>query len=207
MPWQGAGCHDLLQSAARRPDRRCPGRAGKDAKATAQKAAKAVKKGAWKKERKPRYTVTFHRPKTLKHARAPKYPKQRRAPDAAGLTRREAALSVDCCPVARDACERAGAAAAARRAAGAGRALAGAAQGEAARGQRSSLHAAGLGCPSSTSGMLLRQALAGRAGPIYKYPCQPARAPSRAIVAVGAGGIELGLVAVGDRRRRPRAAP
>jgi hypothetical protein len=47
-----------------------------------------VKKGVWKKERKPRYTVTFHRPKTLKHARAPKYPKQRRAP---GLTWQEAA--------------------------------------------------------------------------------------------------------------------
>ena len=136
MPWQGAGCHDLLQSAARRPDRRCPGRAGKDAKATAQKAAKAVKKGVWKKERKPRYTVTFHRPKTLKHARAPKYPKQRRAPDAAGLPVAGGRPLCGLLPAARGACERAGAVAAARRAAGAGRALAGAAQGEAARGPR-----------------------------------------------------------------------
>jgi Ribosomal protein L23, N-terminal domain len=49
--------------------------AGKDAKA--QKALKAVKKGVWKKERKPRYSVVFHRPKTLKHTRDPKYPSRR----------------------------------------------------------------------------------------------------------------------------------
>ncbi|KAK9835137.1 hypothetical protein WJX81_000591 [Elliptochloris bilobata] len=49
---------------------------GKDAKATAQKAAKAVKKGVWKKQRKSRFSVTFHRPTTLKKTRHPKYPKQ-----------------------------------------------------------------------------------------------------------------------------------
>ena len=53
--------------------------AGKDAKATAQKAAKAVKKGVHKKQRKPRFSVTFHRPKTFKKAREPKYPRQRYA--------------------------------------------------------------------------------------------------------------------------------
>eukprot|EP00798_Chlamydomonas_sp_ICE-L_P017657 gene17657-24004_t len=46
-----------------------------DAKATAAKAAKAVKKGSFKKERKPRFSVVFHRPKTLKRSRDPKYPR------------------------------------------------------------------------------------------------------------------------------------
>jgi large subunit ribosomal protein L23Ae len=45
-----------------------------DAKAKAAQAAKAVKKGTYtKKARKPRYSVVFHRPKTLKRARNPKY--------------------------------------------------------------------------------------------------------------------------------------
>eukprot|EP00798_Chlamydomonas_sp_ICE-L_P019128 gene19128-25735_t len=46
-----------------------------DAKVTAAKAAKAVKKGFFKKERKPRFSVVFHRPKTLKRSRDPKYPR------------------------------------------------------------------------------------------------------------------------------------
>ena len=48
-----------------------------DPKAKAQKALKAVKKSTFKKERKPRYSVVFHRPKTLKHSRDPKYPRRR----------------------------------------------------------------------------------------------------------------------------------
>lgn len=51
--------------------------AGKDSKAQAQKALKATKKGTWKKHRKPRFNVTFHRPKTRKHDREPKYPRSR----------------------------------------------------------------------------------------------------------------------------------
>jgi hypothetical protein len=51
--------------------------AGKDAKATASKAAKAVKKNIKKKTLKPRYSVVFHRPKTLKRTRDPKYTKKR----------------------------------------------------------------------------------------------------------------------------------
>ena len=48
--------------------------AGKqDAKAQATKAAKAVKKGSFKRTRKPRYSVVFHKPKTLKRDRNPKY--------------------------------------------------------------------------------------------------------------------------------------
>ncbi len=47
------------------------------AKAKAQRAAKQVKKSTWKKQRKPRFSVVFHRPKTLKHARDPKYPRIR----------------------------------------------------------------------------------------------------------------------------------
>ena len=48
--------------------------AGKpDAKAQASKAAKAVKKGTFKRTRKPRYSVVFHRPSTLKRTRDPKY--------------------------------------------------------------------------------------------------------------------------------------
>eukprot|EP00775_Hariotina_reticulata_P005794 gene5794-6034_t len=50
---------------------------GKDAKATAAKAAKAVKKNTWKKSLKPRYSVVFHRPKTMKRTRDPKYTKKR----------------------------------------------------------------------------------------------------------------------------------
>lgn len=51
--------------------------AGNDAKAKAAKAAKAVKKSVIKKYRKPRYSTTFHRPKTLKRTRDPKYARQR----------------------------------------------------------------------------------------------------------------------------------
>ncbi|EFJ09823.1 hypothetical protein SELMODRAFT_271663 [Selaginella moellendorffii] len=49
---------------------------GKDAKSKAAKAAKAVKNPAPKiRRRRVRTSVTFHRPKTLKQARAPKYPR------------------------------------------------------------------------------------------------------------------------------------
>ncbi len=54
--------------------------AGKDSKSQAQKALKATKKGTWKKERKPRFSVVFHKPKTLKHPREPKYPRTRSSP-------------------------------------------------------------------------------------------------------------------------------
>jgi hypothetical protein len=50
---------------------------GKEAKAKADKAAKAVKKNTFKRQRKPRFSVVFHRPKTLKKAREPKYPRLR----------------------------------------------------------------------------------------------------------------------------------
>jgi hypothetical protein len=50
---------------------------GKDSKAKAQAAAKAVKKGTFKKERKVRKSVIFHRPKTLKRERNPKFPRVR----------------------------------------------------------------------------------------------------------------------------------
>ena len=48
-----------------------------DPKAQALKAAKAVKSGATfkKKTKKIRTSVTFHRPRTLKKARNPKYPR------------------------------------------------------------------------------------------------------------------------------------
>jgi hypothetical protein len=64
--------------------------AGKvDATAKAAKAAKAVKKGGFKRTRKPRYSVVFHRPKTLQHSRVPKYPRTRcETPTARGVQRR-----------------------------------------------------------------------------------------------------------------------
>lgn len=46
-------------------------------KEKARKAAKAVKKSQWKKALKPRYSVVFHRPKTLKRTRNPKVPRVR----------------------------------------------------------------------------------------------------------------------------------
>lgn len=46
-------------------------------KGKAAKAAKAVKKSQWKKARKPRYSVIFHRPKTLVRTRDPKVPRVR----------------------------------------------------------------------------------------------------------------------------------
>uniref|UniRef100_A0A6U1HLU8 Large ribosomal subunit protein uL23c n=1 Tax=Tetraselmis chuii TaxID=63592 RepID=A0A6U1HLU8_9CHLO len=45
-------------------------------KAKAAKAAKAVKAGTAKKTRKPRYSVVFHRPKTLQKTRDAKYPRK-----------------------------------------------------------------------------------------------------------------------------------
>jgi large subunit ribosomal protein L23Ae len=50
---------------------------GKDAKATAAAAAKAAKKNTWKKHRKMRTSVVFHRPKTLQRKRTPKYVRNR----------------------------------------------------------------------------------------------------------------------------------
>jgi hypothetical protein len=50
---------------------------GKETKSKALAAAKAVKKGAFKKERKKRKSVIFHRPKTLKRPRNPKFPRIR----------------------------------------------------------------------------------------------------------------------------------
>ncbi|KAJ6745935.1 60S RIBOSOMAL PROTEIN L23A [Salix koriyanagi] len=49
----------------------------KDAKTQAQKTAKALKSGApaFKKTKKIRTKVTFHRPRTLKKERNPKYPR------------------------------------------------------------------------------------------------------------------------------------
>eukprot|EP01026_Neomeris_dumetosa_P020131 TRINITY_DN1810_c0_g1_i5.p3 TRINITY_DN1810_c0_g1~~TRINITY_DN1810_c0_g1_i5.p3 ORF type:complete len:158 (-),score=19.26 TRINITY_DN1810_c0_g1_i5:98-532(-) len=46
----------------------------------AKKAASAVKKGEFKRTRKVRYSVSFHRPKTLKRSRDPKYPRKSAAP-------------------------------------------------------------------------------------------------------------------------------
>lgn len=46
-------------------------------KSKAVKALKAVKKSQWKKTRKPRYSTSFHRPKTLVRTRDPKYPRVR----------------------------------------------------------------------------------------------------------------------------------
>ena len=43
----------------------------------ARKAAKAVKKSQWKKSLKPRYSVVFHRPATLKRTRNAKVPRTR----------------------------------------------------------------------------------------------------------------------------------
>ena len=45
--------------------------------AKAEKAEKAVKKGIMKKVVKKRFSVTFHRPATLKKDRAPLYPRKR----------------------------------------------------------------------------------------------------------------------------------
>ena len=56
-----------------------------DGKAQAQKGLKAVKKGQWKRSHKKRFNTSFHRPKTLKHDRAPKYPRQRWAAHKAGV--------------------------------------------------------------------------------------------------------------------------
>ena len=49
----------------------------KDAQTKAEKVAKVLKKGSWKRTRKPRYSVTFHRPRTLKRTRDPKYSRLR----------------------------------------------------------------------------------------------------------------------------------
>ena len=43
----------------------------------AQKALKAVKKSTWKQTRKPRFSTTFHRPKTFEAPRTPKFPRLR----------------------------------------------------------------------------------------------------------------------------------
>eukprot|EP00877_Chromochloris_zofingiensis_P010038 jgi/Chrzof1/5288/Cz15g20240.t1 len=46
---------------------------GKDPKSKALAAAKDSKKKSWRQTRKPRYSVVFHRPKTVKRDRNPKY--------------------------------------------------------------------------------------------------------------------------------------
>ena len=48
-------------------------------KTKAVKALKAVKRSTWRQSRKPRYSTVFHRPKTLKEPRKPKYPRLRYA--------------------------------------------------------------------------------------------------------------------------------
>ena len=53
-------------------------------KSKAAKAAKAVKKSSFKNSRKPRYSVVFHRPKTLIRARDPKFPRVRCAGERGG---------------------------------------------------------------------------------------------------------------------------
>lgn len=58
------------------PQPRCSPRSAGD-KSKAVKALKAVKKSQWKKTRKPRYSTSFHRPKTLVRSRDPKYPRVR----------------------------------------------------------------------------------------------------------------------------------
>lgn len=58
-------------------------------KSKAAKAAKAVKKSQFKKARKPRYSVVFHRPKTLVRSRDPKFPRIRYSAAAEGLCGRE----------------------------------------------------------------------------------------------------------------------
>ena len=71
-------------------------RADSSSKAKASKAAKAVKKGIFKKQHKPRYSVVFHRPKTLKKAREPKYPRVRC--ESPGCTKRLPSLSPSSVP-------------------------------------------------------------------------------------------------------------
>lgn len=53
----------------------CFAPAGKDVKAQAKGAAKSARKATGKKLLKPRFSVTFHRPNTLKHERKPKAPR------------------------------------------------------------------------------------------------------------------------------------
>ena len=48
-------------------------------KTKAVKALKAVKRSTWRQSRKPRHSTVFHRPKTLKEPRKPKYPRLRYA--------------------------------------------------------------------------------------------------------------------------------
>ena len=43
-----------------------------------------MKKNSWAKTRKPRFSVVFHRPKTLKRTRDPKYTRKRCGPGGRG---------------------------------------------------------------------------------------------------------------------------
>lgn len=72
---------DLRREGQLVPSTHCPARRHPLAadKSKAAKAAKAVKKSQFKKTRKPRYSVVFHRPKTLVRSRDPKFPRTRRA--------------------------------------------------------------------------------------------------------------------------------
>jgi hypothetical protein len=78
-PMHGSSCMQLPAAACPTPPLLCTAYAGKSdaAKAQAAKAAKAVKKGTFKRTRKPRYSVVFHAPKTLKQTRDPKYTRVR----------------------------------------------------------------------------------------------------------------------------------
>ena len=69
------------------PSRLLPPRPPLADKSKAAKAAKAVKKSSFKNSRKPRYSVVFHRPKTLIRAREPKFPRVRCAGERVGRPR------------------------------------------------------------------------------------------------------------------------
>merc|ERR1712054_30040 len=68
---QGKGIPSLCVSEKGRIMAKKGGEAAK-----AEKAEKAVKKGTMKRTIKKRYSVTFHRPRTFKKARDPKYPRK-----------------------------------------------------------------------------------------------------------------------------------
>lgn len=77
LAWQHAGftLQQPLRSLSRAPRAYAAKDKSKESKAKA--AAKAVKKGNFKKERKVRKSVIFHRPKTLKRERNPRFPRVR----------------------------------------------------------------------------------------------------------------------------------
>jgi len=66
----------MAPKSKKAPSTKAPEAAKAPAKAQAVKAAKMLKKGLNKKVVKVRTSVTFHRPRTLKRVRNPKYPRQ-----------------------------------------------------------------------------------------------------------------------------------